>query len=179
MNEKLVIKTAHSLNKEKYILDKLNKEIDNLKVKEEFLRKEINMTAEHLHNSKLKEQEVKEANVRVKMMAEEEIIKNKKDHNELNMLREMKIKLQKEMTRAIQDNLNAKYALESVREKKVGLEDNLRNLQDTHSQLTNEKEALNHELMSFKQEYDELMQVYELKRSEDVQLKSLYKFHFK
>jgi hypothetical protein len=179
MNEKLVIKTAHSLNKERYILDKLNKQIDNLKEKEDFLRREIGMTAEYLYNSKIKEQEVKEANVRVKMMAEEEIVKNKKDHNELNMLREMKIKLQKELTRAIQDNLNAKYSLEAVREKKVGLEYNLRNLQDTYSQMANEKDSLNRELLQYKNEYDELMQVYELKRSEDVQLKELYKFHFK
>ena len=179
MNEKLVIKTAHSLNKEKYILEKLNKQIENLKEKEEFFRKEINMTAEHLEYSKLKEQEVKEANHRVKIQAEEEIIKNKKDHNELNMLREVKMKLQKELTRAVQDNLNAKYALEAVREKKSGLEYNLKNLQDNYSQLVSEKEILNNELLQFKQEYDELMQIYELKRSEDVQLKSLYKFHFK
>jgi chromosome segregation ATPase len=179
MNEKLVIKTAHSLNKEKYVLEKLNKQIDNLKEKEDQLRREIAMTAEHLHSSKLKEQEVKEANIRVKMAAEEEITKNKKDHNELNILREMKLKMQKELTRAIQDNLNSKYALEAVREKKFGLENNLRNLQDTFSQLNNEKESLNNELIQYKQEYDELMQIYELKRSEDVQLKSLYKFHFK
>ena len=38
---------------------------------------------------------------------------------------------------------------------------------------------LNSELMNYKQEYDELIQIYELKKSEDVQLKSLYKFHFK
>jgi chromosome segregation ATPase len=179
MNEKLVIKTAHSLNKEKYILERLNKEIDNLKEKEDKLKREINMTAEQLHSSKLKEQEVKEANIRVKMVAEEEIVKNKKDHNELNILREMKIKLQKELNRAIQDNLNAKYALEATRDNKINLDNNLRNLQDNYHQVVNEREALNNELMQYKHEYDELMQVYELKRSEDVQLKSLYKFHFK
>lgn len=179
VNEKLVIKTAKSLNREKYMLDKLNKQIEALKEKEEFLKKEIQSTTENLHVSKVKEQEIKEANIKVKMLAEEEVMKNKKDHNELTMLREMKKNVQKELNRAIQDNLNAKYNLDSLRETKKVLENNLFNLQEDHQHLSQEKETLNHELLSLKQEYDELMQLYELKKSEDVQLKTLYKFHFK
>ena len=41
MNERMVIKTAKSLNREKYILDKLNKQIENLKEKESSLKKKI------------------------------------------------------------------------------------------------------------------------------------------
>ena len=40
MNERMVIKTAKSLNREKYLLDKLNKQIENLKEKESNLKKE-------------------------------------------------------------------------------------------------------------------------------------------
>jgi hypothetical protein len=179
MNEKMVIKTAKSLNREKYVLEKLNKQIESLKEKEEYLKKELAQTSDNLQTSKIKEQEIKEANLKVKMMAEEEIMKNKKDHNELTMLREMKKNIQKELNRAVQDNLNAKYSLDSLRETKKVLESNLRNLQETNNTVTQEKEILNQELLKYKQEYDELMQIYELKRSEDMQLKSLYKFHFK
>jgi chromosome segregation ATPase len=179
MNEKLVLKTAKSLNKEKFILEKLNKQIDNLREKEEYLKKELAMSAETLEKSKQKEQEIKEANMKVKIMAEEEIMKNKKDHNELLALRDMKKNLQKELNRAVQDNLNAKYNLQSQREQKEILENNLRGLQDSYNQVTYEKDSLNQELLRYKQEYDELMQLYELKRNEDLQLKTLYKFHFK
>lgn len=179
MNEKMVIKTAKSLNKEKFVLDKLNKQIEQLKEKEEYLKKELASTTENLQHSKIKEQEIKEMNLRVKMSAEEEALKNKKDHNELTMLREMKKNVQKELNRAIQDNLNAKYNLDSLRETKKVLESNMRGLQENHSQLSDEKDKLNNELLQLKQEYDELMQLYELKKSEDVQLKTLYKFHFK
>lgn len=179
MNEKMVIKTAKSLNREKFVLEKLNKQIEQLREKEEYLKKELNETSENLQNSKLREQEIKEANLRVKMHAEEEVMKNKKDHNELTMLREMKKNVSKELNRAVQDNLNAKYSLDSLRETKKVLESNLRNLQDNYQNLSGDKEQLNGELLMLKAEYDELMQLYELKKSEDIQLKSLYKFHFK
>lgn len=179
MNEKLVIKTAKSLNREKYILEKLNRQIESLKEKEDYLKKELGSASQNLQTSKIKEQEIKDTNIKIKMSAEEEMMKNKKDHNELTMLREMKKNVQKELNRAIQDNLNAKYALDSLRETKKSLESNLRNLQDTNQQVTQEKDLLNQELLEYKQEYDELMQLYELKKSEDMQLKSLYKFHFK
>lgn len=179
MNEKMVIKTAKSLNREKYVLEKLNKQIDTLREKEEYLRRELADSTNNLQNAKMKENEIKDANLKVKMMAEEEIMKNKKDHNELTMLREMKKNMQKELNRAVQDNLNAKYGLDSLRETRKVLEGNLRNLQDNSQQLSMERDSLNQELLQYKQEYDELMQLYELKKSEDVQLKSLYKFHFK
>ena len=179
MNERIVIKTAHSLNKEKYVLEKLNKQIENLKDKEEQLRREIAIANENTQNSKLKEQVVREANMKTKLQAEEEQMKNKKDHNELNMLKDLKLKMQKELNRAVQDNINAKYNLTAVRENKKAVQTQLENLQDTHKHLVSEKEALNNELLQYKNEYDELMQLYELKRSEDVQLKNLYKFHFK
>ena len=86
----MVIKTAKSLNREKYMLDKLNKQIENLQEKETKLKKEYNEVTKNLQNSKLKEEEMKEQNKKIKQMAEEEIMKNKKDHNELTMLREMK-----------------------------------------------------------------------------------------
>ena len=38
MNERMVIKTAKSLNREKYMLDKLNKQIENLQEKENNLK---------------------------------------------------------------------------------------------------------------------------------------------
>ena len=175
----MVIKTAKSLNREKYVLEKLNKQIDQLREKEDNLKRELSETSENLQISKIKEQEIKEANLKVKMQAEEEVMKNKKDHNELSMLREMKKNVQKELNRAIQDNLNAKYNLDSLRENKKVLESNLGNLQDNYQLLSQDKNGLNEELLRLKCEYDELMQLYELKRSEDVQLKSLYKFHFK
>ena len=179
MNEKMVVKTAKSLNREKYVLEKLNKQIEQLQEKEQHLKKELSETSDSLQSSKYREQEIKEANLKVKMHAEEEVMKNKKDHNELTMLREMKKNVQKELNRAIQDNLNAKYNLDSLRETKKVLESNLRNLQDNYGQLSDDKDGLNNELLRLKSEYDELMQLYELKKSEDVQLKSLYKFHFK
>jgi len=179
MNEKMVSKTAKSLNREKFILEKLNKQIEILKEKEEQLKGELTLCSENLHQSKLKEQEIKDTNMKIKLIAEEEIMKNKKDHNELTMLREMKKNVQKELNRAIQDNLNAKYGLDSLRENKRTLEENLINLQETYKNSASERDILNAELMKYKQEYDELIQIYELKKSEDVQLKSLYKFHFK
>ena len=174
----MVIKTAKSLNREKYMLDKLNKQIENLQEKETKLKKEYNEVTKNLQNSKLKEEEMKEQNKKIKQMAEEEIMKNKKDHNELTMLREMKKNLQKELNRAIQENLNAKYNLESIKENKKLVESNLNSLKETYNQLTIDKEKLNDELLRAKQEYDELMQLYELKKNEDAQLRNLYNFHF-
>ena len=174
----MVIKTAKSLNREKYMLDKLNKQIESLQEKETNLKKEFKEITENLQNSKLKEQEMKEENTKIKQMAEEEIMKNKKDHNELTMLRELKQKLQKELNRAIQENLNAKYNLEAVKENKKLVESNLNSLQDTYNQLISDKERLNNELLQAKQEYDELMQMYEIKKNEDAQLRNLYNFHF-
>ena len=179
INEKMVTKTAKSLNREKYVLDKINKQIQQLMEKEESLKKELAETSEELQSTKLREQAIKESNLKVKLQAEEEVMKNKKDHNELTMLREMKKNVQKELNRAIQDNLNAKYSLDSMRENKKVLESNLRNLQENYQQLSMDKDGLNQELLNLKKEYDELMHLYELKKSEDVQLKSLYKFHFK
>ncbi len=179
MNERIVIKTAHTLNKEKYVLEKLNKQIENLKDKEEQLRREIAIASENTQNSKLKEQIVKQANLKARLQAEEEQMKNKKDHNELNMLKDLKLKMQKELNRSVQDNINAKYNLTAIRENKIAVHNQLENLQDTFNNLVKEKEALNNELLQYKNEYDELMQLYELKRSEDIQLKNLYKFHFK
>jgi chromosome segregation ATPase len=94
------------------------------------------------------------------------------------MLREMKKKLQKELNRAIQENLSAKYNLESIKENKKLVESNLNSLQNTYNQLVADKEKLNNELLAAKQEYDELMQMYELKKNEDAQLRNLYNFHF-
>ena len=178
MNERMVIKTAKSLNKEKYMLDKLNKQIESLQEKESALKKEFKEITQNLQNSKLKEQEMKEENTKIKQMAEEEIMKNRKDDNELTMLREMKKNLQKELNRAIQENLTAKYNLESIKENKKLVESNLNSLQSTYNQLAADKERLNNELLAAKQEYDELMQMYELKKNEDAQLRNLYNFHF-
>ena len=174
----MVIKTAKSLNKEKYMLDKLNKQIESLQEKETALKKEFKEITQNLQNSKLKEQEMKEENTKIKQMAEEEIMKNRKDHNELTMWREMKKNLQKELNRAIQENLSAKYNLESIKENKKLVESNLNSLQNTYNQLVADKEKLNNELLAAKQEYDELMQMYELKKNEDAQLRNLYNFHF-
>ena len=178
MNERMVIKTAKSLNKEKYMLDKLNKQIESLQEKESALKKEFKEITQKLQKSKLKEQEMKEENTKIKQMAEEEIMKNRKDHNELTMLREMKKNLQKELNRAIQENLTAKYNLESIKENKKLVESNLNSLQSTYNQLAADKERLNNERLAAKQEYDELMQMYELKKNEDAQLRNLYNFHF-
>ena len=174
----MVIKTAKSLNKEKYMLDKLNKQIESLQEKETALKKEFKEITQNLQNSKLKEQEMKEENTKIKQMAEEEIMKNRKDHNELTMLREMKKNLQKELNRAIQENLSAKYNLESIKENKKLVESNLNSLQNTYNQLVADKEKLNNELLAAKQEYDELMQMYDLKKNVDAQLRNLYNFHF-
>ena len=57
MNERMVIKTAKSLNREKYILDKLNKQIENLKEKESSLKKEYQEVTKNLESAKLKEKE--------------------------------------------------------------------------------------------------------------------------
>ena len=60
----------------------------------------------------------------------------------------------------MQENLNAKYNLESIKENKKIVETNLNNLKATYNQLTMDKEKLNEELLKAKQEYDELMQIY-------------------
>ncbi len=179
MNDKIVLKSAKSFNIEKHNLDKLNKQIDNLREKEENLKHEIEVATNNLQNSRIKEQDIKELNNKIKMNADEEIMRNKKDHNELAILREMKNSLQKDLARVMQENLNTKYGLQSLREQRGVLENNLKNLQETYSQVAEEKENYNQELLQYKQEYDELMQLYELKKTEDIQLKSLYKFHFK
>lgn len=179
MNEKMVIKTAKSLNREKFILEKLNKQIETLKEKESSLKKELESVSGSLEESKQREMEIKQINEKVRIVAEEEILKNKKEHSELQMLKEMKKTVQKEFSRAQQDNLNIKHALEALREKRKFAEGNLNSLQETYSQLSNEKDMLNNELLQYKQEYDDLLQLYELKKSEDVQLKTLYNHHFK
>ena len=68
--------------------------------------------------------------------------------------------------------------MESIKENKKIVETNLNNLKATYNQLTLDKEKLNEELLRAKQEYDELMQLYELKKNEDAQLRNLYNFHF-
>jgi chromosome segregation ATPase len=179
MNEKMVIKTAKSLNREKFILEKLNKQIETLKEKEASLKKELETVSGSLEESKQREMEIKQINEKVRIVAEEEILKNKKEHSELQMLKEMKKTIQKEFSRAQQDNLNIKHALEALREKRKIAEGNLNSLQETYSQLSNEKDMYNNELLQYKQEYDDLLQLYELKKNEDVQLKTLYNHHFK
>ena len=54
----MVIKTAKSLNREKYMLDKLNKQIENLKEKENNLKKEYKEVTKNLEDAKLKEKEM-------------------------------------------------------------------------------------------------------------------------
>mmetsp|Transcript_41802 Transcript_41802/g.43809 ORF Transcript_41802/g.43809 Transcript_41802/m.43809 type:complete len:180 (+) Transcript_41802:22-561(+) len=179
MNEKMVIKTAKCLNREKFVLDKLNKQIEQLKQKEATLQEELSSVSDNLHNSKQKEFEIKELNQNVRKVAEEELLKNKKDHNELQMLRDLKKNVQKELNRAVQDNVNIKYALDSLRENRRVSENNLKNLQENFTQASMERDMLNNELMQYKQEYDELLQLYELKKHEDTQLRNLYKHHFK
>lgn len=174
----MVLKTAKNLNKEKYNLDKLNNQILLLKEKEEKLKQELRESEIQLSLSKKKEEEIKEVNSKVKVMAKEEMMKNKNDHNELVNLREMKKMLQKDLNRVMQENLKAKYELESLRETTRSLENNVQNLQGTYNETCKERDDLNDELMKYKQEYDELMQIYELKKSEDAQLKQLYNFHF-
>ena len=178
MNEKMVIKTAKNLNREKFILEKLNKQIETLKEKENQLQGELNSVSDNLQQSKQKEEEIKEINQKVRVVAEEEILKNKRDHNELQMLRELKKNVQKELSRSQQDNLNIKYALDSLKENRKVAENNLKSLQDTYSQVSMERDMLNNELLQYKQEYDELLQLYELKKNEDEQLKNLYNHHF-
>ena len=178
MNEKMVIKTAKCLNREKFILEKLNKQIDTLREKEASLQKELSSVTESLQLSKQKEEEIKEINKKVRVIAEEELLKNRKDHNELQMLRDLKKNVQKELNRAVQDNMNIKYALDSLKENRKSAENNLKGLQDTYSQTLMERDMLNNELLQYKQEYDELLQLYELKKNEDSQLKNLYKHHF-
>ncbi len=179
ISEKMVAKTAKSLTREKYILEKLNKQIEVLKEKEDSLKRELEAVSEDLKESKLRENEVKQLNLKAKLQADEEIMKNKQEHNELTMLKEMKKTIEKELNRAVQDNLNAKFNLDFVKENKRTLESNFKSLQETNFTLTTEKEDLNKELLKYKQQYDELMQMYEQKKSEDSQLKNLYKFHFK
>ena len=178
MNEKMVIKTAKCLNREKFILEKLNNQITILREKEAGLQKELASVSDNLQVSKMKEQEIKEINQKVRVVAEEELLKNKKDHNELQMLRDLKKNVQKELNRAVQDNMNIKYSLDSLRESRRVAENNLKSLQDTYSQTAMERDMLNNELLQYKQEYDELLQLYELKKNEDTQLKNLYKHHF-
>ena len=48
----------------------------------------------------------------------------------------------------------------------------------TYNQLNADKEKLNEELLKAKQEYDELMQIYELKKNEDEILRKMYNNHF-
>ena len=178
ISEKMVSRTAKSLTREKYVLEKLNKQIQNFKEKEDSLKKELEAISEDLKEAKSREQEVKQLNINAKIQADEEIMKNKQEHNELTMLKEMKKSIQKELNRAVQDNLNAKYNLDYLKENRRTLESNYKALQETNSTLTNEKEDLNEELLKCKQDYDELMQMFEQKKSEDNQLKNLYKFHF-
>ena len=175
----MVIKTAKCLNREKFVLEKLNKQIEQLKIKENQLQEELGQITQNLQSSKQKEQEIKELNQNVRKIAEDELLKNKKDHNELQMLRDLKKNVQKELNRAVQDNINIKYALDSLRENKRVAENNLKNLQETFTQTSMERDMLNNELMQYKQEYDELLQLYELKKHEDTQLRNLYKHHFK
>ena len=136
----MVITTAKSLNREKYVLDKLTKQIENLRERETNLKRELAEVTLNLQNSKIREEEIKEANTKVKMIAEEEIMKNRKDHSELSSLREMKKSLQKEMNRVVQDNLSAKYNLEALKETKKVVEANLSGLQQNYNQLSKEKE---------------------------------------
>jgi predicted HNH restriction endonuclease len=178
MNEKMVLETAKRLNREKYILEKLNKQIETLKEKEDYLVKELESTSENLLKSKQTEEEIKNMNYKVKILANEESTKNQIGHSELLKLKNVKINLQKELNRVILENLQSKYTLDSLREQKKSLESTLGSLRETHSKISVEKEQLAQELNNAKNEYDELIQVYQNKRNEDMQLKSLYKFHF-
>ena len=178
MNEKMVLETAKRLSREKYILEKLNKQIETLKEKEQYLVKELESTSDNLLRSKQSEEEIKNMNYKVKVLANEESTKNQIGHSELLKLKNVKINLQKELNRVIQENLQSKYSLESLRENRKSLESTLNNLRETHSKISGDKEKLSQELNSAKNEYDELIQIYQNKRNEDMQLKSLYKFHF-
>ena len=174
----MVLETAKRLSREKYILEKLNKQIETLKEKEQYLVKELESTSDNLLRSKQSEEEIKNMNYKVKVLANEESTKNQIGHSELLKLKNVKINLQKELNRVIQENLQSKYSLESLRENRKSLESTLNNLRETHSKISGDKEKLSQELNSAKNEYDELIQIYQNKRNEDMQLKSLYKFHF-
>ena len=178
MNEKMVLETAKRLNKEKYILEKLNKQIEALKEKEQYLIKELESTSENLMKSKQSEEEIKNMNYKVKVLANEESTKNQIGHSELIKLKNVKANLQKELNRITQENIQSKYTLESLRENRKGLEMTLNNLRETHSKISSEKEQLSEELNSATNEYKELIQIFQNKKNEDLQLKSLYKFHF-
>lgn len=174
----MVLETAKRLNREKYILEKLNKQIETLKEKEQYLIKELEQTSDNLLKSKQTEEEIKNMNYKVKILANEESTKNQIGHSELLKLKNVKINLQKELNRVIQENLQSKYTLDSLREQRKSLESTLGSLRETHSKISIEKEQLSQELSNAKNEYDELIQIYQNKRNEDMQLKSLYKFHF-
>ena len=178
MNEKMVLETAKRLNKEKYILEKLNKQIEALKEKEQYLIKELESTSENLMKSKQSEEEIKNMNYKVKVLANEESTKNQIGHSELLKLKNVKINLQKELNRIVQENLQSKYTLESLRENRKSLDSTLNNLRETHYKISVEKDQFSNELSMAKNEYDELIKLYQNKRNEDMQLKSLYKFHF-
>ena len=94
-------------------------------------------------------------------------MKNKKDPNELNMLSQMKKNVQKEFNKEIQVNLNTKYNLESIKGNKKLVEANKKNWKNIYNQITINKEKLNEELLRAKQEYDELIKLYKLKKNED------------
>ena len=178
MNEKMVLETAKRLNREKYILEKLNKQIEALKDKEQYLIKELESTSDNLLRSKQSEEEIKNMNYKVKVLANEESTKNQIGHSELLKLKNVKINLQKELNRIVQENLQSKYTLESLRENRKSLDSTLNNLRETHYKISVEKDQFSNELSMAKNEYDELIKLYQNKRNEDMQLKSLYKFHF-
>lgn len=178
MNEKMVIETAKKLNKEKYYLEKLNKQIENLQEKERSLQRELEETTENFMKSKQREEEIKNQNYKVKILANEESTKNEINHSELLKLKNVKNNLQKELSRVVQENLQAKYTLESLIETRKGLESTLNNLREAFKRIDEEKDILSQELSNAKNEYDELIQIYQNKKNEDNQLKSLYKYHF-
>ena len=174
----MVLETAKRLNREKYILEKLNKQIEALKDKEQYLIKELESTSDNLLRSKQSEEEIKNMNYKVKVLANEESTKNQIGHSELLKLKNVKINLQKELNRIVQENLQSKYTLESLRENRKSLDSTLNNLRETHYKISVEKDQFSNELSMAKNEYDELIKLYQNKRNEDMQLKSLYKFHF-
>jgi chromosome segregation ATPase len=93
-------------------------------------------------------------------------------------LKNVKINLQKELNKIVQENLQSKYTLESLRENRKSLDSTLNNLRETYYKISVEKDQFSNELSMAKNEYDELIKLYQNKRNEDMQLKSLYKFHF-
>ncbi len=179
MNQIKINKSAKTSNREKFLLEKLKIEIQILKEKEHELKRELSLCWENLNISKQRDKEIRDIKLKIKLIAEEEIMKNKKDHLELSMLIDIKKNFRKELDKAIQDNLKANCGLDNLRENKIKLEKNLINLQETYENAANERNSSNKELIKFKQEYDELLQIYDLNKSENFQLKSLYKFHFK